>query len=88
MSEDFLADTSQTPTLPVSSNTPSEPSPRREPIKVLVIGSPQGVNSTIYNLYSRGFAEVTAWSPLQPTSSPGEVMSVLRRQIRISETLL
>ncbi len=83
MSEEFLPDTSETPTLPVSSSTPSEPSSRREPIKVLVIGSPQGVNSTIHNLYSRGFAEVTAWSPLQATSNPGEVMSVLRRQIRI-----
>ena len=83
MSEDFVLDTSETPTSPASSNTPTEASPRREPVKMLLIGSPQGVTNTIHNLYSRGFAEVTAWSPLQPTSNPGEVMSVLRRQIRI-----
>ena len=84
MSEDFVRDASETPTPPASSNTPSEPSPRRELVKVLLIGSPKGVNNTIRTLYSRGFAEVTAWSPLQPTANPGEVMSVLRRQIRIN----
>ena len=84
MSEDFVRGASETPTPPAFSNTPSEPSPRREPVKVLLIGSPKGVNTTIHTLYSRGFAEVTAWSPLQPTSNPGEVMSVLRRQIRIN----
>jgi hypothetical protein len=83
MSEDFVPDACETRALPASSNTPSEPSPRREPVKVLLIGSPKGVNNTIHTLYSRGFAEVTAWSPLQPTSNPGEVISVLRRQIRI-----
>jgi hypothetical protein len=83
MSEEFIPDTSETRTPPASSNAPSESSPRREPIKVLIIGSPQGVNNTIHTLYKRGFAEVTEWSPLQPTSNPGEVMSVLRRQIRI-----
>ncbi len=83
MSEDFVPDACETRTLPASSNTPSEPSARREPVKVLLIGSPKGVNNTIHTLYSRGFAEVTAWSPLQPTSNPGEVISVLRRQIRI-----
>lgn len=84
MSEEFVRDASETPTPPASCNTPSEPFPRKEPVKVLLIGSPQGVNNTIHTLYSRGFAEVTAWSPLQPTSNPGEVMSVLRRQIRIN----
>ncbi len=84
MSEDFVPNASETPTPPASSNTPSEPSARREPVKVLLIGYPKGINNTIHNLYSRGFAEVTAWSPLQPTANPGEVMSVLRRQIRIN----
>ncbi len=83
MSEEFIPDASETLAPPASSNAPSESSPRREPIKVLIIGSPQGVNNTIHTLYKRGFAEVTEWSPLQPTSNPDEVMSVLRRQIRI-----
>jgi hypothetical protein len=47
----------------------------------MLIGSPNGVNSTIRHLYSLRFAEVTAWSHLQPTSTPGEVMSVLRHSI-------
>lgn len=70
MSEEFLPETSETPTPPASSIAPTEPSPSREPIKVLVIGSPQGVNNTIRTLYTLGFAEVTAWSRLQPTSNP------------------
>lgn len=79
MTEEFLRDTNETPAPEASSAS----SVRRDFVKVLIIGSPQGVNSTIRTLYSRGFAEVTAWSPLQPTSNPGEVMSVLGRHILI-----
>jgi len=79
--EEFLPDPNETPTPPISSNSPTAPHPTREHIKVMLIGSPNGVNSTIRHLYSLRFAEVTAWSPLQPTSTPGEVMSVLRHSI-------
>ena len=75
MSEDFIADNSGIPTPPDS--------PNREPIKILLIGSPQVVKTSILNLYKRGVA-VNAWSRLQPTSKPGEVMSILIQQIRIS----
>jgi hypothetical protein len=81
MSQEFLPDPNETPTPPISSNFPTAPRPTREHINVLLIGSPNGVNSTIHHLYSLRFAEVTAWSPLQPTSTPGEVMSVLRHSI-------
>lgn len=84
MTEDFICDPSETPTPPASTSTPGESSPRRESVKVLVIGSRQGVINTIHTLYTLRFAKVTAWSPLQPTANPGEVMSVLTRQIRIS----
>lgn len=33
------------------------------------MGSPKGVNNTIQTLYCLGFAEVTAWSALQPTAN-------------------
>jgi hypothetical protein len=92
MSQEFLPDPNEAPTPAISSNFPTEPRPTREHIKVMlptaprptrehIIGSPNGVNSTIRHLYSLRFAEVTAWSPLQPTSTPGEVMSVLRHSI-------
>lgn len=54
-------------------------SPQREPLRVLVIGSRQGVTSTIQTLYRLRFADVGEWSPLMPTSTPGEVMSILTR---------
>lgn len=84
MSEDFLPDPRETSNPPDSSNADSEASPRREPIKMLLIGSPQAVNTTIRNLYKRGFAEVKAWSSLQPTNKPGDVMSILSREIWIN----
>lgn len=83
MTEEFIRDTDKVPTPEALTNASSKSSQRGELVKVLIIGSPKGVNNTIRTLYSRGFAEVTAWSPLQPTSNPGEVMSVLSRQILI-----
>lgn len=53
----------------------------KEPLKHLLISSPKGVRKAIHALHSRGYAEVTAWSPLQPTANPGEVISVLLRYI-------
>ncbi|MGV0026962.1 hypothetical protein [Phormidesmis priestleyi] len=51
-----------------------------EALRVLIIGSSDGVTETIQNLHVRGFAEVSAWSPLLPAPSFGEVMSILTRQ--------
>lgn len=61
-----------------------EPPPQRESLRVLVIGSRQGVTSTIHNLHRLGFAEVREWSPLLPAPTPGEVMSILTRYILAS----
>jgi hypothetical protein len=69
------------------SNSDSSPAGRREPVRVLVIGSSEGVTDVVMELYRRGFAEVNAWSRLQPmprttaaiTPNPGEVMSILTR---------
>jgi hypothetical protein len=69
--EEFLPNPNETPAPPTPSNTPAEPPPNGERLKMIL------VNSTIRTLYTKGFAEVTEWSPLQPTPNPGEVMSVL-----------
>ena len=52
-------------------------SPRREPIKHLLIGSPKAVTRTIRLLQVLGYANVGDWSPLLPTDNPNEVMSIL-----------
>jgi hypothetical protein len=56
-------------------------SPKREPIKHLLIGSPKAVTSTIHLLQVLGYANVGDWSTLLPTGNPDEVMSILSRQI-------
>ncbi|MBE9051630.1 hypothetical protein IQ243_14590 [Nostocales cyanobacterium LEGE 11386] len=59
----------------------AQPFPTREPIKHLLIGSPKAVTSTIHYLQVIGYASVGDWSQLLPTTNPGEVMSILTRQI-------
>ncbi|MEH2422138.1 MAG: hypothetical protein V7K48_14845 [Nostoc sp.] len=58
-----------------------KPSPKREPIKHLLIGSPKAVTSTIHLLQVLSYASVGDWSALLPTGNPDEVMSILSRQI-------
>ncbi|MDY6940996.1 MAG: hypothetical protein SWY16_25480 [Cyanobacteriota bacterium] len=83
MTTGFLPNSNSDAAMSVSRLANSEP--RRESVKILVIGSPQGVQHTIYTLYRLGFAPVTAWSPPQPTAKPGEVASLLVRQISIAQ---
>ena len=83
MTEEFVPDASETPAIPVSPSPSSEPTSNREPVKILIIGSPKGVNNIIQTLYRLRFAEVREWSPLQPTANPGEVVSILKRQLSI-----
>lgn len=56
-------------------------SPKREPVKHLLIGSSKAVTSTIHFLQVIGYANVGDWSQLIPTENPDEVMSILIRQI-------
>ncbi|MBW4675627.1 MAG: hypothetical protein KME52_16855 [Desmonostoc geniculatum HA4340-LM1] len=75
-SEDFDA-----PTLKQSAQ---KPLPKREPVKHLLIGSPNAVTNTINRLHVIGYANVGDWSQLLPTANPDEVMSILIRQILAS----
>lgn len=68
----------------IGDNTPlKEVIPDRESLKHIVVGSAKAVTSTIHNLQILGYAEVGDWSPLLPSGNPGEVMSILIRQILI-----
>jgi hypothetical protein len=51
-----------------------------EKIRLLAIGSREGVIETIHTLHSLGYAEAGLWSPLLPAPAEGEVMSILTRQ--------
>ncbi|WP_416675573.1 hypothetical protein [Egbenema bharatensis] len=54
-----------------------QPEAGREAVRILAIGSPQGVRALIHQLHNLGFAEAGNWSRLMPTGKPGEVMSIL-----------
>ncbi len=81
MAQEFLPNPSQDPIPAASGETPEQASPGRELLKHILIGSPKIVRSAIHNLHVRGYAEATAWSPLQPTANPHEVISVLMRYV-------
>ncbi|WGV27864.1 hypothetical protein [Halotia branconii] len=66
---------------PTCNQSTVKPFPQREPIKHLLIGSAKAVTSTIHYLQVIGYANTGDWSPLLPTANPGEVMSILSRQI-------
>lgn len=83
MDKSFLTDATETDTLHIASETTTALAPSREAVKFLLIGSPRGVNNMIQTLYRLKFAEVTEWTPLQPTAKPGEVVSILIRQFSI-----
>ena len=66
--------------------------PEREQLRHLIIGSPEGVRSTIHTLHVLNYAEQLRWSQLItiPTSGlmitprQGEVMSFLLRHWQLS----
>lgn len=57
--------------------------PGREQIKHTLIGSQRAVTGTIQVLHQLGYAAVGDWSPLLPSTNPGEVMSILVRSISV-----
>jgi hypothetical protein len=72
MAKDFPSDS-----LP-SGDRQSE-TPAREPLRVMLIGSREGVIEAMHSLHHKNFADVNGWSPLLPSANPGEVMSIYTR---------
>ncbi|WGV26998.1 hypothetical protein [Halotia branconii] len=66
---------------PTFNQSTERPSPKREPLKHILMGSAKVVISTIHHLQVIGYASVGDWSPLLPTGNADEVMSILIRQI-------
>ncbi|MEB3233698.1 MAG: hypothetical protein VKJ64_22005 [Leptolyngbyaceae bacterium] len=77
------------PHVRVSVNVYANNAPDREPVRLLLIGSRQGVNSIIHVLHHLRFAEVFEWSQAldapdlsKPLHIPsGEVMRVLTKYL-------
>ncbi|MBW4542669.1 MAG: hypothetical protein KME43_26605 [Myxacorys chilensis ATA2-1-KO14] len=49
-------------------------------LRLLAIGTREGVTETIHTLHVLGYAEAGAWSPVLPVPNSTEVMSILTRQ--------
>jgi hypothetical protein len=65
--------------------------PKREPLRHLLIGSPQGVQQTIHRLHNLGYSEAGLWSSPLPlpdreliiTPYEGEVLGMLVRYLML-----
>ena len=58
--------------------------PKRQKLKLMLIGSPEAVESAIYHFHLTGHAEIGEWSPLQECpNNPEEKMSILVRYITV-----
>ncbi|AKG21316.1 hypothetical protein [Calothrix sp. 336/3] len=68
---------SQIPQIEIVSPQSQEP----QKIKHILIGSHKSVTTTMQVLQQLGYANTKDWSPLLPTENPGEVMSVLVREL-------
>jgi hypothetical protein len=53
-----------------------------EKVRLVVIGSPEGLMDVMQSLHSLGYAEVRAWSPIQPIPDQPGFISVLTRHRR------
>ncbi len=54
---------------------------RKEPLKVLLVGSRQAVKQTIQSLHLAGFASLSEWSDFQNRSNGKEVLSILIQKV-------
>lgn len=81
MDENFLPTASESTSTDVSPPAPPSPSSGKEFVKILVVGSRQGIDNVIKALHRLGFAEVGQWSPPMPYGESGEMMSVLRKRV-------
>ena len=63
--------------------TPYPTRPNYYPIRILVIGIPDGVNSIVHELYRCEFAQIHEWSRSLPARHPGEIMRVMTRDFAL-----
>jgi hypothetical protein len=75
--QSFLADSDDLFAHATAAQHPVEPLSDREPVKILVVGSREGVLRIIHTLHTRGFADANEWSRLLPTGNAAEVMAIL-----------
>ena len=56
----------------------------RIPIRILICGVEEGVDSVIHELHAKKFSEVGLWTPPLPSVNEGEVIRMLTRYFNLS----
>ncbi|MCC3575423.1 MAG: hypothetical protein JGK30_24260 [Microcoleus sp. PH2017_40_RAT_O_B] len=51
----------------------------KKPVRLLLCGTPKGVNWIVDILHILGFAKIDEWSPPLPSPISGEIMRILTR---------
>lgn len=74
MAEEFLNNRADIPA--VSGST-------REPVRILVLGSRQGITNIIHTLYAKQFAEIHEWSEPLPEPNSGKLVSVITKYLAV-----
>ncbi|AOX01921.1 MAG: hypothetical protein F6J94_23075 [Moorea sp. SIO1F2] len=57
------------------------PNSNKQPVKHILKGSRKAVLNTMYALYGLRYAEISEWSPLQPTEVPGEFITIMTKYL-------
>jgi hypothetical protein len=63
--------------LPIEPDSPTSIDSSRERIKLIIIGSAEGVREKIHLMHQRHVADAGSWSRLLPVPNSDEVMSIL-----------
>ncbi|NEP28333.1 hypothetical protein [Moorena sp. SIO3I6] len=83
MTEEFIPNENNNPEEITPANTPQEPSPKKYPVKHILKGSRKAIFKTMHTLYALRYAEISEWSPLQPTGISGEFITMMTKYLII-----
>ncbi|NEP34955.1 MULTISPECIES: hypothetical protein [unclassified Moorena] len=59
--------------------TPEEFSEKEFLVPYILKGTRQQISNTMHILNAMGYAQLSEWSPLQPTGIPGQFITIMRR---------
>jgi hypothetical protein len=60
----------------------SDSTPENEKVRLLIIGSPEGIMEVMQSLHKLRYAEIRAWGPIQPIPDQPAFISILTRHRR------
>ncbi|NEP35628.1 hypothetical protein [Moorena sp. SIO3B2] len=64
-------------------NNPDDSSNKKIRVQHILKGDRKAVTNTMHALYAMGYAQISEWSPLQPTDVPGEFITIMTKYFRL-----